>query len=273
MKLAVIGTGYVGLVTGTCFAETGNFVTCVDVDAEKVAKMKEHVPIYEPGLERLMLRNIEKGRLNFTTSTAEAVRKPQWFSLQWVRLLGKTETRTCLRLGLPRGDCRRYGRLSGDCREVNGTCWNQRPGSRNYREENQSPVRHSLQPRVPERGAIEDCLKPDRIVVGNATEKAKKLMGQLYSRMFGQRSRSFSWISGALVTKYAANGMLPCGSVYEQFVSTFREGRGGYYSGAARNRKRRIGRQFLFPGLDTVGLASRKTYEHWSGQESNMGAP
>ena len=75
MKLAVIGTGYVGLVTGTCFAETGNFVTCVDVDAEKVAKMKQgHVPIYEPGLERLMLRNIERGRLNFTTSTAEAVR-------------------------------------------------------------------------------------------------------------------------------------------------------------------------------------------------------
>ena len=73
MKLAVIGTGYVGLVTGTCFAETGNFVSCVDVDEAKVALMKEgHVPIYEPGLERLMKRNINEGRLEFTTSTSRA---------------------------------------------------------------------------------------------------------------------------------------------------------------------------------------------------------
>ena len=75
MKLAVVGTGYVGLVTGTCFAETGNFVTCVDVDTDKVARLNAgEVPIYEPGLERIMRRNIEEGRLHFTTDTAAAVR-------------------------------------------------------------------------------------------------------------------------------------------------------------------------------------------------------
>ena len=75
MKIAVVGTGYVGLVTGTCFAESGNTVTCVDIDQDKVDRMREgHVPIYEPGLEELFRRNTKEGRLNFTSDLSEAVK-------------------------------------------------------------------------------------------------------------------------------------------------------------------------------------------------------
>ena len=76
MKIAVVGTGYVGLVTGTCFAETGNSVVCVDIDASKVEKLSSgEITIYEPGLEKLFLRNIKEGRLSFTTSLSEGIRE------------------------------------------------------------------------------------------------------------------------------------------------------------------------------------------------------
>ena len=81
MKIAVVGTGYVGLVTGTCFAETGNKVICVDIDANKVKKLSNgEITIYEPGLEKIFLRNLREGRLQFTTSLAEGIRKHRLFS-------------------------------------------------------------------------------------------------------------------------------------------------------------------------------------------------
>jgi UDPglucose 6-dehydrogenase len=92
MKIAVVGTGYVGLVTGTCFAETGNKVTCIDIDKTKVQKLNSgEITIYEPGLEKIFLRNLKEDRLRFTTDLAKALQKPPLFFLPCLLLPGKTD--------------------------------------------------------------------------------------------------------------------------------------------------------------------------------------
>ena len=97
MKIAVVGTGYVGLVTGTCFAETGNTVTCVDIDKSKVEKLSNgQITIYEPGLEKLFLRNKREERLKFTTNLAEGIQMQKLFFLLYQHLLTETAPLTCV---------------------------------------------------------------------------------------------------------------------------------------------------------------------------------
>ena len=94
MKISVVGTGYVGLVTGTCFAETGNDVTCVDIDKSKVEKLSSgQVTIYEPGLEKIFIRNEKEGRLHFTTSLEEGIKN----AIEWYKEFGITQTYTHLK--------------------------------------------------------------------------------------------------------------------------------------------------------------------------------
>ncbi len=117
MNITVVGTGYVGLVTGTCFAETGNNVTCVDIDADKVARMKAgEVPIYEPGLEILFERNTKQGRLKFTTHLAKAVKKAEIIFSFAYSSRRRRFCRPILYFGGRQGSFRHYRRLQSYCR-------------------------------------------------------------------------------------------------------------------------------------------------------------
>lgn len=259
MKIAVIGTGYVGLVTGTCFAETGNFVTCVDVDIEKVALLKEgHVPIYEPGLERLMKRNISEGRLNFTTSTAAAV---------------KDAVVVFLAVGTPPGPDG-----NADLSQIRAAAEAIADGIDGYRViavkstvpvGTNDMVRSIIEARtehpfdiasnpefLKEGAAVEDCLKPDRIVVGCGSERARKVMLQLYGPYVRTENPVlFMDIRSAELTKYAANGMLALRISFMNELARLSEKVGADITQVRRGigSDRRIGRQFLFPGVGYGG--------------------
>ena len=217
MNLTVIGTGYVGLVTGTCFAEMGNNVTCVDVDQAKVESLKQgKLPIYEPGLDPLVLRNVEQGRLRFTTSLAEAMEKTEVFFIA---------------VGTPPGEDG-----SADLKYVQAVASEIGGLLQNYAvivDKSTVPVgtaelvRKTVQSELDQRGvdvpfdvvsnpeflkegaAIEDFMKPDRVVIGSDSDKARELMRQLYAPFNRNHERTiFMGVRDAEMTKYAANSML-----------------------------------------------------------------
>jgi UDPglucose 6-dehydrogenase len=194
MNIAVIGTGYVGLVTGTCFAETGNAVTCVDIDEEKVKKLSSgKITIYEPGLEKIFQRNEKEGRLHFTTSLADGIKNAKiiflalptppdgdgYADLNFVlgvsmnigKLLQKDDYKIIIdKSTVPVGtaDKVRYIILQS-AKEA---------GIENAEElfdvvSNPEFLREGV--------AVEDFMKPDRVVIGTSSEKSKKLLGELYA--------------------------------------------------------------------------------------------
>jgi len=255
MHVAIIGSGYVGLVAGACLAETGNDVTCVDVDADKIARLQRNeIPIYEPGLEPMVKRNQEEGRLTFTTDTAAAVRKAR------VILIA---------VGTPPGEdgsadlshvlavAREVGRHMNDPKIVVtkstvpvGTAEKVRAAVRSQTE---IPFAICSNPEFLKEGAaIDDFMKPDRVVIGVDDEAAKEVMGELYgpfTRQGGNRIL-FMDIASAEVTKYAANAMLATRISFMNQIALFCE-----LVGADVNQVRlgigsdqRIGRAFLYPG-------------------------
>ena len=217
MKLAVVGTGYIGLVTGACFAEMGNTAWCVDVDESKIENLKKGIiPIYEPGLENIVLENYKEGRLQFTTSLAEAMKNCH------VYFIG---------VGTPPGEdgsadlqyvlavAREIGRhMNGYCVVVNkstvpvGTADKVRAAIREELE--QRGVNHQFDivsnPEFLKEGeAVKDCMKPDRIVIGVDSEHAQNIMEELYAPFNRNRQRTiFMGIRDAEMTKYTANAML-----------------------------------------------------------------
>ena len=255
MHVAVIGSGYVGLVAGACLAETGNDVTCVDVDAEKIARLQRNeIPIYEPGLEPMVKRNQEEGRLTFTTDIGSAVRGAKVIFIA---------------VGTPPGEdgsadlkhvlavARDVGRQMNEPKIVVtkstvpvGTAEKVRAA---VKAETQIPFAVCSNPEFLKEGAaIEDFMKPDRVVVGVDDEEAREVMGELYAPFTRQGGNRviFMDIASAEVTKYAANAMLATRISFMNQIALFCE-----LVGADVNQIRlgigsdqRIGRAFLYPG-------------------------
>lgn len=259
MKIAVVGTGYVGLVTGTCLAETGNYVTCVDIDTDKVKKMKAGiVPIYEPGLETLFDRNIKHERLFFTTDLEKAVSGAKIiflalptppggdgsadlsYVLNVAEELGKiiTEYKIIVdKSTVPVGTAD----LVRETIAKNATCEFDVVSNPEFLREGY---------------AIEDFMKPDRIVIGTSSEKAKKLMDQLYHPYVRQGNPIYFMDErSAELTKYAANSFLATKISFMNEIANISEKLGADVDQVrmAMGADERIGKRFLFPGIGYGG--------------------
>lgn len=265
MNLAVIGTGYVGLVTGTCFAETGNNVICVDVDLKKLEKLKKgNIPIYEPGLQAIFERNIRGKRLSFTSDLVKGVRNAEVIFL-------------CL--PTPQG-----GDGSADLKYVLGVAdelgklFKKEPklGFKIIVDKSTVPVgtsdkvRAAIKKHSPdfdfevasnpeflrEGMAVEDFMKPERVIVGISNEKAKKILDQLYEPFVRSGNPVyFMDEKSAEMTKYAANSFLAAKISFMNEIANLCE-----LTGAEVDKVRvgigsdsRIGKRFLFPGVGYGG--------------------
>lgn len=265
MKISVIGTGYVGLVTGTCLAESGNEVVCVDIDEEKVEKLKNgEIPIYEPGLDVLFERNTQAGRLNFTTDLEKGVEHGEIIFLA---------------LPTPEGEDG-----SADLRYVKGVAADigrlmRQKGIKDYKiivDKSTVPVgtaeevREIIRGEAPEADfdvvsnpeflregfAVDDFMKPERVVIGTSSERAARKMTDLYKPFV--RSGNPILImdeKSAEITKYAANAFLAMKISFMNEIANFCE-----RVGADVDKVRlgigtdsRIGKRFLFPGIGYGG--------------------
>ena len=264
MNIAIVGTGYVGLVTGTCFAEMGVNVTCVDVQEEKIENLKKGmIPIYEPGLEDLVHKNHEAGRLHFTTDLREvldnvevvfsAVGTPPdedgsadlHYVLEVARTIGRNMNRYVLvvtKSTVPVGTARKVKDAIRAELEKRGV---------------ELPFDVASNPEFLKEGnAVDDFMKPDRVVVGVESERAKELMERLYKPFMMNRYRLlFTDIPSAEMIKYAANSMLATRISFMNDIANLCE-----LVGADVNMVRqgigsdsRIGNKFLYPGCGYGG--------------------
>jgi UDPglucose 6-dehydrogenase len=265
LNLAVVGTGYVGLVTGTCFAETGNSVICVDIDKNKIEKMRKgKIPIYEPGLQPIFERNIKDKRIAFTTDLHDAVRKAEVIFL-------------CL-------PTPQDGSGSADLKYVMGVAddlgrfFKKEPdqGFKVLVDKSTVPVgtsdkvRNAVKKHAPdfdfdvasnpeflrEGMAVEDFMKPERVVVGTSSERTKKILEQLYEPFVRSGNPIyFMDEKSAEMTKYAANSFLATKISFMNEIANLCE-----LTGAEVDKVRvgigsdsRIGKRFLFPGVGYGG--------------------
>jgi len=217
MKLAVVGTGYVGLVTGACFAEMGHRVTCVDIDAEKVSKLKEGwMPIYEPGLKPIVLRNSEEERLVFTTSLAEAMAEAEIIFIAVGTPPGEDGSAD---LKYVLGVASEIGANLSDYAVVVtkstvpvGTAEKVKAAVSQQLEKRGSAVAFDVVSNpefLKEGAAVEDFMKPDRIVVGVDSDRSREVMRELYKDFSRNHDRIlFMGVKDAEMTKYAGNAML-----------------------------------------------------------------
>ena len=260
MKIAVVGTGYVGLVTGTCFAETGNTVICVDNNAQKVERLKKgEIPIYEPGLDVLFDRNTKEGRLHFTTELRQAVDQSQIIFLA---------------LPTPPG-----GDGSADLSFIMGVAAQLADMITEYKvivDKSTVPVGTAervaaiLAEKLPrdlfdvvsnpeflrEGVAVEDFLKPDRVVVGTQSDRAQKVMKQLYEPFVRQGNPIYFMDErSAEMTKYAANSYLAARISFMNEIANLCEKVGANVDEVriGMGSDSRIGKRFLFPGIGYGG--------------------
>jgi UDPglucose 6-dehydrogenase len=259
MRITIVGTGYVGLVAGTCFADSGHFVYGVDVDASKVELLRKgQSPIYEPGLEELLLRNLKSGRLAFTTDLAASVRQSEVVFIA---------------VGTPQGDegnadLRAAMLVAGqiaDAAERYTVVVNKStvPVGTAARMQAELDARTKVELDVvsnpeflKEGAAIDDFLRPDRIVIGASTERAKAIMGELYAPFVRTESPIFFMDPrSAELTKYAANGMLATRISFMNELASLCERVGADVDLVRRatGADRRIGHPFLFPGVGYGG--------------------
>ncbi len=259
MNIAVVGTGYVGLVTGTCLAETGNTVICVDIDEKKVNKMKNgQIPIYEPGLEVLFKRNIEQKRLSFTTSLKEAVDKAKIIFLALPTPPGEDGSAD---LSYILGVAEDLGKIITEYKVVIdkstvpvGTA--KKVNVAISKNTNQDFDVVSNPEFLREGFAVEDFMKPDRVVIGTSSKKAQKVMDELYKPYVRQGNPIiFMDEKSAELTKYAANSFLATKISFMNEIANLCE-----LVGADVDQVRtgigsdtRIGKRFLFPGIGYGG--------------------
>jgi UDPglucose 6-dehydrogenase len=259
MKIAVVGTGYVGLVTGTCFAETGNTVTCVDIDAEKVAKLKSgKVTIYEPGLEQLFERNVKQERLFFTTNLAEGIKEAKIIFLALPTPPGEdgsADLKYILKVADDLGSLLKEYTVIVDKSTVPvGTADKVR-----YRIAAKATADFSVvsNPEFLREGvAVEDFMKPDRVVIGTSSEKAKKVMEMLYAPFVRQGNPIiFMDERSAELTKYAANSFLATKITFMNEIANLCELLGADVDAVRKGvgTDNRIGKRFLFPGIGYGG--------------------
>ena len=262
--IAIVGTGYVGLVTGTCFAETGVNVTCVDVNAEKIENLQKGIiPIYEPGLEDMVQRNVNAGRLHFTTALENcldnvdivfsAVGTPPdedgSADLSYVLAVAKT-------IG---ANMKKYTLVVTKSTVPVGTAHKVKDTIQAELDKRGVSIEFDVASNpefLKEGNAIDDFMSPDRVVVGVESERAKKLMTKLYKPFMMLNSRViFMDIPSAEMTKYAANSMLATRISFMNDIANLCE-----LVGADVNMVRdgigsdsRIGRKFLYPGCGYGG--------------------
>jgi UDPglucose 6-dehydrogenase len=260
MKIAVVGTGYVGLVSGTCFAESGNYVTCVDIDATKVEKMKNgFVPIYEPGLETLFERNTKQGRLHFTTDLAEGIKDAKIIFLALPTppgADGSADLSFVLKVAADLSEIITDYKVIVDKSTVPvGT-------AEKVEAVLLEKLDHSLfdvvsNPEFLREGvAVEDFMKPDRVVVGTSSEKAKQIMSQLYEPFVRQGNPIiFMDERSAEMTKYAANSYLATRISFMNEIANLCERLGADVDMVRKGMgsDSRIGKRFLFPGVGYGG--------------------
>ena len=264
MKIAIVGTGYVGLVTGTCFAEMGTEVFCVDVNAEKITNLKQGIiPIYEPGLEEMVHRNQQAGRLHFTTDLTECLNEVEVlfsavgtppdedgsadlkYVLEVARTVGRNMTKHLLvvtKSTVPVGTARKVRETIQEELDKRGL-----------------PLEFDVASNpefLKEGAAIKDFMSPDRVVVGVESERAKELMTRLYRPFLLNNFRViFMDVPSAEMTKYAANAMLATRISFMNDVANLCE-----IVGADVNMVRkgigsdaRIGNRFLYAGIGYGG--------------------
>ncbi|HEV8272787.1 MAG TPA: UDP-glucose/GDP-mannose dehydrogenase family protein [Chitinophagaceae bacterium] len=259
MKIAVVGTGYVGLVTGTCFAETGNSVTCVDIDKNKVEKLSNgQITIYEPGLEKLFLRNQREERLKFTTNLEEGIADAKVIFLA---------------LPTPPGEDG-----SADLKYILGVADDLGKILKDYKvivDKSTVPVGTAEKVRdvivkncqcefdvvsnpefLREGVAVEDFMKPDRVVIGTESERARKIMADIFAPFVRQGNPViFMDEKSAELTKYAANSFLATKISFMNEVARLCELLGADVDMVRRGigSDDRIGKRFLFPGIGYGG--------------------
>jgi UDPglucose 6-dehydrogenase len=270
MKIAVVGTGYVGLVTGTCFAETGNNVTCIDIDMNKVKMLTNgEITIYEPGLEKLFLRNLKEGRLHFTTDLAAGIKDAAIIFLALPTPPGEDGSAD---LKYVLGVAEDLGKIlkTGDYKVIVdkstvpvGTAEKVRNGI--LQSATKSSPAGGLEeafdvvsnPEFLREGvAVEDFMKPDRVVIGTRSERAKKVMNDLYAPFVRQGNPViFMDERSAELTKYAANSFLATKISFMNEVAKLCELLGADVDMVRRGigSDDRIGKRFLFPGIGYGG--------------------
>ncbi len=259
MKIAVVGTGYVGLVTGTCFAETGNTVTCVDIDAAKVESLKSgKLTIYEPGLDVLFHRNMQQRRLLFTTSLEEGIKDARIIFLALPTPQGEdgsADLKYVLKVADDLGPLlKEYAVIVDKSTVPVGTAEKVREHIAKSATVEFDVVSN---PEFLREGvAVEDFMKPERVVIGTQSEKAKKLMETLYAPFVRQGNPVlFMDERSAELTKYAANAFLATKITFMNEIANLCELLGANVDDVRRGigTDSRIGKRFLFPGIGYGG--------------------
>lgn len=277
MKISIIGTGYVGLVSGTCFAETGNKVICVDIDDNKIQKLRSgDIPIYEPQLDVLFERNVRQGRLQFTNSLKEAVDQTDLIFLALPTPPGEDGSAD---LSYVLNVAKELGEIISDYKVIVdkstvpvGTAEKVTAAIQKNAKVNFDVVSN---PEFLREGfAVEDFLKPDRVVIGTSSERAKKIMEELY-RPFVRQGNPIIFMDekSAELTKYAANSFLATkisfmneiANICELLEADVDKVRIGIGSDT------RIGKRFLFPGIGYGGSCFPKDVQALIRSSSQVG--
>lgn len=264
MKIAIVGTGYVGLVSGACFAEVGIDVTCVDIDSSKIEALhRGEIPIYEPGLDDLVRRNVAEGRLHFTTDLAECIDAVEVVfcavgtppdedgsaDLKYVRAVARTFGRLINRYTIFVTKSTVPVGTSAIVREEISDALRERGSNVDFEVASNPEF-------LKEGAAIKDFMSPDRVVIGTETQRARKVMERLYRPFLLNNFRViFMDIASAEMTKYAANSMLATRISFMNDIANLCE-----LVGADVNMVRkgigsdaRIGTKFLYPGCGYGG--------------------
>ncbi len=259
MRLAIVGTGYVGLVTGTCLADTGNDVICVDIDKDKVDKLNKNImPIYEPDLDTYFERNVQEGRLKFTTNLKEAADHAEIIFLALPTPPGEDGSAD---LSYILGVADELGKILNEYKVIVnkstvpvGTAEKVRDAiSKNTKTEfdvvsNPEFLREGL--------AVDDFMKPDRIVIGTKSEKARKMMEELFAPFVRQGNPIvFMDERSSELTKYAANSYLATRITFMNEIANICERIGADVDlvRIGMGNDTRIGKRFLFPGIGYGG--------------------
>ena len=264
MNIAIVGTGYVGLVSGACFADTGASVTCVDVDAEKIERIKRgEIPIYEPGLDELVLKNVKAGRLRFTTSL-ESVLNEQQIVFSAVGTPpdedGSADLKYVLQVARTIGQhLNKYMVVVTKSTVPVGTAKLVRQTIQAELDKRHTDITFDVASNpefLKEGNAIKDFMSPDRVVVGVESEKAKDMLTRLYKPFLINNFRViFMDIPSAEMTKYAANSMLATRISFMNDIANLCERVGADVNmvRAGIGSDTRIGRKFLYAGCGYGG--------------------
>ncbi|WP_210466246.1 UDP-glucose dehydrogenase family protein [Rufibacter roseolus] len=264
MRIAVVGTGYVGLVTGTCFAEVGIDVTCIDVNVKKIEDLKQGIlPIYEPGLEEMVLRNVEKGRLQFSTDLSSAI---QGCDAAFIAVGTPPGEDGSADLKYVLGVAREIGQHMDDYLVVVtkstvpvGTAKKVKQAVAEELARRNSDLAFDVASNpefLKEGAAIDDFLKPDRIVIGVESEQAEEVMRKLYKPfLLNGHPIIFMDVPSAEMTKYAANSMLATKISFMNDIANLCELMGADVNMVRRGigSDSRIGNKFIYPGIGYGG--------------------